>query len=1346
MPFTYEFYIDSEKVNVEIGFSTARKWEEALDEAKLVIPFSYLNDTPYKMFSMVDVTITEIDNYIARIPVGTKTYEFIIYSDMPEAVGSYGYYRHTVSAIEYTAKLDYYFVRSLAKSRAVIDNTQAPFISHTNVAISETQWFARATLKHIDISATIRGNTEFVFDKVDQAYLATSALPDGYKRADAILATNATLISGTNYHVLSTAPATWVFPKGKWQVYYGFTADGTEGYGWNVGFNPSYTFYVDVIDEQELSMYDVIDEIRTCISKFGGLEDTRYFNTTRVFDIDSRYDTLLKSVQAPQIYMSNATARQMIIYALSFVNSLPRLERGEVLDNLALEQYNLNTGSFEIKDVVGFASQQNTNQIGTRNYQVISQGLSNDLDDPSVMTPSRSGYQQVRSLDIQLTENNFTIKLPERSPMYMPKKLIVVIPSFIVYAQGGIAPIMTRTNFELDLTARWINGEEWKLKDITENFPTIESRWIWDYHLGRRLNKVENLSWNVGDTEIKLADIFGTYFQDNLSRNVIKLAIYEYVMLNMPTPILIDDTFDGNHEIVIDMPLSSTTTVNHNREWKFRVEYITDERLAIKQDKEDLSQVSFYSEMRQNQEESLVNIVRQSKKGYGDLQRTGNVTFKFPKKHTSLSQFYEIGMKDIDDYTISQIDTTWFNDFALATYTVIKYHNRIQQATFVNQKYRPFDNFAKTVLDRHEYYGDYLIALPPDDIVSGVQEQSTKIYDKTHTIRTIVSILLGNDSNGKFHNKATVALIRTDGMLDDNVETDNNRKFIVTPVSARGIKGGFAFTFGFQNNQIAGDGLVSKTKSGVTTYYNQAKRYTDSRGRFTRFGFAIMKDMRFEDDDYVDYPLIENDLYLIGDYATSFDSYFKNNVYFWCGNYNINEPFEHPLVWNKDPMTNANLTYGLNVLSFYMGLYIFGIKFFTDNYIVKEHEEILNGGKLYKYTNGTTYELFDDLFVKSGYVSETPLRDDYDLGDGNIKYDSATNTVSFIDISMIGVTSWAIGIPNDDGTISLIVACNEALNGIKFVNRHIRPNVIEIGDRTLIEEWTSIDLSMAFSADIIYERGREVPLTSDFAMGFRENILYYVGESIPITMDFIMETSFDLTHYRSKDIGFTLDFPLEFSSVIAFDIDKVIPLNMGLDLTVDMNFYKNINQSIASPLSMTTLMIFIKNIDLTFAMPLTTSFDLSYVRGREVVLTNDFGVNLGIDMAYGRSLEVFTTLNVPMSLTTALIYTAYHPKYADPTIEVSTYSDGTDGGGHWYEAIYRVKNNDADTGRVGHNVTTATPTFVTANMVILATNTWSSNIEFHAYYTSTPRIVAQARDISGEDDKAPSNVVFWNGW
>jgi hypothetical protein len=1406
MPFLYEFTIDNEKVEGQIGFSTSRKWEEALDEATLVIPFTYENNTPYKMFSMLNIEISEINNYIDRNTIDTREYEFIIYSDTVESLGSYGYYRHNVSAIEYTAKLDYYMINNLSKSRSVLKNTQAPFETHEIAASNEFLWYQKVTLENIGLKEDFYANKDLVIDSVYEAYVADASTP-GFKRTGAVIRTNATLVSGTSPHTLSTSSATWVFPTGEWEIEYGFIADGTEGYGYDVGFNPIYTFYVEALDQYNTTMYDVVNEIRESVSKYGGIEDTIYFDSTRIFDISAEDETYLKSVQAPQIYMNQATARQMLIYTLSFVNMLPRLVNGTGIDALTFERYNLDTGTFTVEDVIAYGSKQNTNQIGTRNYQPITQALANNLDDTSVHSPSRSGYQQVRSLDIQLTADNFTIKLPEKAPLYMPKKLIVVIPQIEVFSSGGTARILNLVDFELDLTPRWINDEEWKLKEITTNFPSIDTKWIWNSDIGLRENKVENLTWKVGDTHINLSTIFGTLFESNLIVNVIKMAIFEYVMLHPPSPLLLEgtpgETFDASLEMVIDIP-----SLTEYKDWRFRVEYITDERLVIKQDKEDLTQVSFYSEMRQNQEQALVNIVRQSRKGYGDLQRTGNITFSFPKKHISFSEFYEVGQKDSDDYTITQIDTQWNNDYAIATYTVIKYHNRIQQATFVNQKYRPFDNFAKSVLNRHEHYGDYLIALPPNDTDSGVQEQNTKIYSNDNTVRTIVGILLGNDFGLSPEKSATVALVRTDGMLDAYPEgsPSNKRYFIVSPLTSRGIKGGFAFTLGFQNNQIAGDGLVEETISGTPTWYNQAVRYTDKKGRFTRFGFSIMKDLDFDSVDDLTFPLIEN-------LVTDIDTYFEDNAYFWCGYYLDNVAFKYPLVWNKDPMTNAQLTYQLNVSSYYMGLYIFGLKFFTENYIVKDFE-ILNGAELYLYNDGTTkYEMFEDLFVKSGYSASVTLRDDYFLGDGNIEYDDTTNTVSFIGISMTNITAWAIGIENDDGDIDLILACNEGLSGVKFVKTHFRPNVLEIGNITTISEYTLLNFALELSVDMVYVgqdgipatidcalglgvvveffrddsvpldiilgldldvdmtyvKSAGIPLTTDLSLTLTNDIVYVRGGEVDLISDFGLILTNTLEHHASKDIGAiidngmtltttldyvvggsvqnTLDLGLSFSNSIVYLVGLANTINSSLELSNTITFIRDNEFPLDLGLEFDTNMLYRKSKNIGLDVDLGLEFGTSIIWSKNIAHMVNSSLETSFDVQYARSLEVVETLDIEMNLSFDIQYTVYEPQYASPTVEVGYGILGTDGDGDFYEIIYRVRNVDSDTGRVGHGIFNSAPSGVTTNMVELTSNEWSDYIEERQYYTSgTPKLYAQTRDVLGEDDKEISEIVVWDSW
>ncbi len=118
-----------------------------------------------------------------------------------------------------------------------------------------------------------------------------------------------------------------------------------------------------------------------------------------------------------------------------------------------------------------------------------------------------------------------------------------------------------------------------------------------------------------------------------------------------------------------------------------------------------------------------------------------------------------------------------------------------------------------------------------------------------------------------------------------------------------------------------------------------------------------------------------------------------------------------------------------------------------------------------------------------------------------------------------------------------------------------------------------------------------------------------------------------------------------------------------------------------------------------------------------------------------------------MNLSFDIQYTVYEPQYASPTVEVGYGILGTDGDGDFYEIIYRVRNVDSDTGRVGHGIFNSAPSGVTTNMVELTSNEWSDYIEERQYYTSgTPKLYAQTRDVLGEDDKEISEIVVWDSW
>ena len=1143
MPFLFEFYLNKEKLSgVEVGFSHSRKWEEALDEAKLSIPF-YTSEEPLSQYGLMEITIQEVDNYTDLTVLDLETIEMLVVSDIVTISSQYGVYRHDITMIEYTAKLDAYIMASLAKTRDIEIDVLAKFetaeegqqlIYNDNF----DRYYNLVWLPPFRVKQKYYTDKIYTFSQVEQAYQVIDSIgvtdTDGiaytYDRSPVVfryhnIDTNTTsswfTISGSDAQIEFDSIGNYYIEYGidLKEIYNDFTSTTI-----TAGKYPIFRFYFTVSELFQQTVYDVVNSVRNNVSKGGGIESDYYFNDTRIFDIDSSIVDELKSIQIPQMYLEQATARQMLIFALSYINALPRLEYGEDLDTLKIEKFNLSTGSFTKQDIYEQSGSQNINQIGTRSYAPLNQVLPNNMDEATTYSPSQDSYQQVRATNLQITGSSFCVKLQKE--LYTPKEFVVNVPKITIsndsrtineyFYSGTLSKVIE--NIDVSLIERLINIEEWRLKDLTDNFPSITTFKIWDEQLGLRKNMVENLYWQLGAKTINLSDVYGQLINSTLFQNVIKLAIYEHLMINQPEPFIVTYRPGTAEELDvmvvgatdIDIDLDFMTDVTAYKELRFRFAYLTIENLITKQDKEDLSQIDFYSEMRQNQDETIINMVRSSRKKYGDLQRTGNKAFSFTKVHYSLSNQYEVGQVDTNNFTITQINRQFYGKFFLAEYFVTKYYNRESRQTIVDQTYRWRDNYTKNVFDRHENYSDYLMVYPPSTTVGF---RHTKIYSKENTVYTMLKVLLG-ETISDFSTRATVALIRTDGMLEYLPEESFRNEYnILSNVSAFPTTKGVAFTFGFDNNQVAGDGLVQRGSN----WYNQAVRYTNENGRFSKLSFIIKSKFELEEDDYEIFPRV----------TKQFKAEVFDDAYFWCGDYRTNEVGADSLVIDKDPLTNLKITYQVNVVSYNTGLYIFGQAFFNKNFLVNNPDGQMKS-YLYLYNNNTKYGIFEDLSIKSGYFSTI------ELNETNIMYSIEDDLVAFAETkSLVGVTSWAIGSEFDE----LYVACNSNYNGFKIVASHFRPDVKEIGYK-VIEPTPILPTTFTLYGELAFEleslsstHTRGFALEEDLIFALEnleathiEPLLLYLNEQLSIELD-----DFQANHmkphlaYLFKELSIELD-------------------------------------------------------------------------------------------------------------------------------------------------------------------------------------------------------------------------------
>jgi len=691
---------------------------------------------------------------------------------------------------------------------------------------------------------------------------------------------------------------------------------------------------------------------------------------------------------------------------------------------LTIDRFNETDGTFNFEDLSHYTTNQDAQNLANKGLNWLEQVLPNNLEEPTMKSPAQDNYKTVRSTNIQIKDTQFELKLEK--PIYQLKRFSVNLGT-VTYAFGDIIETIDLDfdDFELDLTARVINKEEWDLKLTTANFPTMVLNPFWDWDVGLRENKVGNLYWRQGDTSIKLADPYGDVNQENLVYNVIEEALYEHFMRYTPNP-----EFNASDQMAELNTLDFT--IPDYKDLKFNVEYITLENMNAQVEREDISYSDYYTEARINQSSKVLNVVNATRKSYGELQRSGVPNITFSRHHESLTDLLEVGNKQEDGYVIVQRKIEWHNNYIYATYVATKDHNRLSQFIGLDQAYRwaeiPTSN---QVYECIESYTDYIVISDPSTTITPA---TTKLYSNALNYMFGTLMNYWGTTDGK--TKVTLSYIRTDGFLDIYPNDGTYNYGVMTPVASFGVKGGFVFNFGFENNQVAGVRVKESTTSGL--FWNDAVRYTNRQGTFNEFWFQLTNVYSSasagwaDDEETFNYPLARTSL------STVFGS--LTDTVFGCGNMIPTHASYDALVRYKDRSQSFKVSYQNTVISNTYLEYIFGQAFYSNNFIVKNPKQVYNEVVgtpmyLYVYEDGTTYGKFEDLKIKDGY--ETPV---LLVRSTNVTFTSRQfRFTGSIDLS--GATSWAIG----DADGNLYIACNDNHNGFNVSEQHLRPGLLEIG-------------------------------------------------------------------------------------------------------------------------------------------------------------------------------------------------------------------------------------------------------------------------------------------------------------
>lgn len=1109
----YLFELNGNEIkDVAIGVNIVDKFEEPLDEGHLLLPIS-TRGYEYDMRGVFSIVIEDDDEV-------QEKYDFLIIKDNVIATSKFGYYSHQLMVVEYSHKMDNYLVHTLTKTKGIIDDTPARFQytpdtnSNSTFVFNEDDvsgsLYIKGFVSELDVRSTYFSGQSIIFPQVPQAYVHTGSWSVGgwndYVRKNVFIRTNMT---GTSQVILNSTATNWTAVKGSWTIEYGYYDE----------FDIErvlYTFYIQVVDKVSITILDIINDLRDSVSKFGGIESKYYFESTRIFNVDETLASKLALIEAPQIFIQKATLRQVINAVFLFINSISRLQYvAEDEDILTADAFNIYNGVFEKQDIANFATSQDVTQLGSKGLVWGERLLPNNLDEPTMETPAEKLHNYVRSESVQITEDNFAFILERQ--LYQPKKFIVVIPRIEIYANrvdpiSGLRRSIYLVNLELDLTSRLIDKDMWVLKLITNDFPDPVLLEPFSINVGMRNNRVENLMWEQGSYALKLSEVIGYVFQTTLIKNVIKQAIVEKLS-RMELPVFISgDKISNiiNFEVYDFEDNRNFFTGQYWRKWKFNFEYITFDDITFSTEREDISYNKFYSETRQNQSDKLSNISLLSRKVYGDIQRAGVPTQTFSKYHEKLGTIYPRGAVDSDGNVIVTKKLNLHNNYLLTTYMTTKDHNRLSEFIGIDQLYRWSEiPTSKQIFQRQEAYKDYLYFCPPDEVST---DEVTKINRDT-AVYLIVGVLKNNVGLSPYEDKKTKithAYVRTDGFLENYPDADFTMYAITTPVSSFGVKGGFVFSFGWESNQVANDRIkFVRSSLLVGTYWKEPIRYTDNSGRFNELWFQLSTRFTIDNDDWdaeglllfdgreYNLPLVRT----IGD--TDYETGFGDEVdrVIDCGVPLLDNATYDPLIIRKDSSQSIKINYEIGMMSKNYQEYIFGHRFFTENFIAKN--VVSNPKYLYTYnTDSIKYGKFDDMLIKEGWQFKVLITLSNVSFDGSVFQFTSTLGDTF-DLGLVKL--WAIG----DNEGKLYLACNSSNNGFKVCRKHFRPDLYEIG--TIVPEVPLLNYNYVYS-DMIY---------ADMEANIEKNPAYLMEKDYSLESSMATEV-FENPHFEEESMEFGL--------------------------------------------------------------------------------------------------------------------------------------------------------------------------------------------------------------------------------
>lgn len=872
----YEFLLNGDDITsrVALGANIKERFAEELDVGSVTISYLETEETIKVLGHLEILKYDKNDTLIKR-------YDMLVTNDSVEPITKdNNLFRHELSLIELTHKLDYYVVNALGFTQPVIGEKSAPFEQEfkfidpeENVELYDfSEQYFSIELPEIQKFFDRIYDEQISFDAIGKALIweyQEAVAPGGgaspfplllLKEADIMLKVYRDTSKGSKAdevvlqnHNISDTPITLddlvddaYFLEFK--VDESFTLEifkGTQFEGEVVEASRTITYQTIVSFRPRYTMYDVIKRIRDTYP----LERADLHEQTRVFDISQELKERLEKIPAPQLYFNKLTTRESINSALRYVNAVCRLVSDNGDYELIANFFNERRGEFLFSDEVKFQKEasQSANDYASNNRAFLANTIaSNNTENPSVKEIGENFFKGLRSEQYQMLPENGVLKL--QYDIFRLLKITARIKTKITYRGYefiSIMPTMTQDfieEIEVDLTPYVLEQTVYDILDPTldvfgtsGNFNTYgkipNAAGAGQFFRDKR---IQLANYKYRSNFINFGGAVGSIYQRTILARIMESAVTEHYALRVGRRLtdsqgnyvgnflFSDSQFIPTNQILgrDNSPLSLSNT-DYLEEITFNVEYIAIENTIDDAHKEDTEEVNKYTEKIINNNERVINYERAAVSNYGISQRLGVPTKKYGmvKKSDETEDVEQIGFVNDRDEVVVEKDNILYKDHEVYAVETSKDFNRLAKFIAVDRQFRPTEIPQTTeTLDRQDIYTEYI------EYSTGNENITPRFNDTflgTTFLQTFFNTLRRDESLARDYVKG--ALVRTDGFLQRYPDKDIGflgqtlRSAILIPVISLGGKNNLSFEFKFKSNINAGDSISENREAGLDT-------------------------------------------------------------------------------------------------------------------------------------------------------------------------------------------------------------------------------------------------------------------------------------------------------------------------------------------------------------------------------------------------------------------------------------------------------------------------------------------------------------------------------------------------